>query len=270
MVIITQNNQHYYLNEFYKAFVLDKILPRYINRHWDMVIIVEGEVGSGKTTLAIQSGYYLDPTLDIDRICFTLPQFEKAIDNGKKGQVIIYDEAVSSLLSAEAFKWESTQLVKKITQCRKKGLIIFLLIPSIFMLQKYFAIFRSHFDLRVITKHGERGTFLFYNRQAKQELIVQSRGTYRYLVKASLPPLNFVSYCPIDIGDGSDYDKKKDEAMAYRDGAETDIFPGVLYAFHKEFNLGRIKVDELLKKYNIPIKGTIVENKWRTWKQKQN
>ena len=269
MVIITANNQHYYLNQFYKEFILDKIIPRYIKRNWDFVAIVEGEVGAGKTTLAIQSGYYLDPTLNIDRICFTLKQFEEAVDNGKRGQVVIYDEAVTSMLSAEAFKWETVQLIKKITQCRKKGLIIFLLIPSIFMLQKYFAIFRSQFDIRVLAKHGDRGTFIVYNKAAKQELVIQSRGTFRYLVKASLPPMNFTKYCPIPIDDGSEYDIKKDEAMSYRDGEKQDLLAPILWLLHTEFKLGRGKLDVLFKKYNIRMKGIEAENKWRTWKQKQ-
>jgi predicted ABC-type ATPase len=270
MVIIKQNGREYYLNHIYKQFVLDIIIPHYIKRHWDMVIIVEGEVGAGKSTIAIQSGFYLDPTLNVDRICFTLPQMEEAIDKGKRGQVIIYDEAVSSLLSIEVFKRESTALVKKITQCRKKGLIIFLLIPSIFMLQKYFAIFRSKFDIRVLSRGGERGNFAVYGRRAKQQLIERANGTFRYLVKPSLPIMSFHKDCPIDIGEGSEYDKKKDSAMAYRDEADKiNVLPGVLYAFHKEFNLGRIKVDELMKKYNIPIKGKQVEGKWNAWKQKQ-
>jgi len=270
MVIVKSNQHSYYLNQFYKQYVLDKIIPKYIKRKWDMVIIIEGKVGAGKTTLAIQSGYYLDPTLTIDRICFTLPQFEKAIDDGKTGQVVIYDEAVTSMLSAEAFKWETIALIKKITQCRKKGLIIFLLIPSIFMLQKFFAIFRSHFDLRVLSKHGNRGSFLFYNYNAKQELIVQSRGTFRYLVKASLPVMDFSSYSPISLRDGSLYDKKKDEAMKYKEDKRSDVLPAVLWAFHKEYNLGRVKLERLFKKYKVPLKGHQAQDKWEAWNKKQN
>ena len=235
-----------------------------------MVVIIEGMVGAGKTTLAVQSAFYLDPTLNIDRICFTLPQFEEAIDKGKVGQAIIYDEAVSSMLSAESFKWETIALIKKITQCRKKGLIIFLLIPSIFMLQRFFAIFRSHFDLRVLSKQGDRGSFLFYNYKAKQELIVQSRGTFRYLVKASLPVMNFTKYSPIPLGDGSPYDKKKDEAMKYKEDKREDILPAVLWAFHKEYNLGRVKLERLFKKYKVPLKGAAAQDKWELWKSKQN
>lgn len=270
MVIVKPNGKQYYLNEFYKKYILDKIIPKYIKRKWDMVIIIEGMVGAGKTTLAIQSGYYLDPTLNIDRICFTLPQFEEAIDNGKTGEVVIYDEAVTSMLSAEAFKYETIALIKKITQCRKKGLIIFLLIPSIFMLQKFFAIFRSYFDLRVLSSHGDRGSFLFYNYNAKRELIVQSRGTFRYRVKASLPPMNFTSYSPIPLDEGSPYDKKKDEAMKYTEDKRDDILPAILWAFHKEYNLGRVKLEKLFKKYKVPFKGEQAEKRWLWWKSKQN
>jgi hypothetical protein len=269
MVIITTNGHHYYINQFYKQYILDKIVPKYINRSWDVVIIVEGKVGAGKTTLAIQSGFYLDPSLTIDRICFTLQQFEEAVDNGTRGQVIIYDEAVTSMLSAESFKWETIALIKKITQCRKKGLIIFLLIPSIFMLQKYFAIYRSQFDLRVMSKHGDRGTFLFYNEHAKQELIIRARGTFRYCVKASLPPMNFTSYSPIPLDDGSPYDIKKDEAMATKEEKRTDLLPGVLWAFHKEFDLGKTKMEKVFKKYNIPLKGQSAKDRWEAWNKKQ-
>jgi hypothetical protein len=270
MTTVNINQQQYYLNHLYKERILDKILPNYIRKGWDMVIIVEGKVGAGKTTIAIQSGYYLDPTLTVDRICFTLSQFEEAVDKGKKGQVIIYDEAVTSMLSIEAFKFETAALIKKITQCRKKGLIIFLLIPSIFMLQKYFAIYRSHFDIRVLATQGERGKFVFYNEKAKQDLIVYSRGTYKYNTKPSFPIMNFTKYCPISIDDGSDYDKKKDAAMITKEDKKSDVLPAVLWAIHKEFKLGRDKMDKLFKKYNVPLKGQAAQDRWILWNQKQS
>lgn len=253
MVIVTVNTHQYYMNENYKNFVVDKILPRYINRNWQVVAVVEGKPGAGKTTLAIQTAYYLDPTFNNDRIAFNVPQFEKAILNATPGQAVIFDEAVIAMLSLDVFKDTTTRLIKLITQCRKRRLIIFLLIPSIFMLQKYFAISLTDFDLRVLSNQGNRGNFLFYNEERKLDLIIKSQGTFKYRANPSLPIMSFTKYCPIDLGEGSDYDKKKDEAMAHKEFNKKDKTTELIWLIHDEYKLGATRLSALMKKYKIPI-----------------
>lgn len=62
-------------------------------------------------------------------------------------------------------------LIKKFTTIRKKSLYIILVIPSVFMLRKYFAIFRTRFMLNCYCPDGiTRGRFRFYSWDTKKKL----------------------------------------------------------------------------------------------------
>ncbi|KKM83525.1 hypothetical protein LCGC14_1308400, partial [marine sediment metagenome] len=68
----------------------DKLRNGYlIKKDDDKVYIVDGRERGGKSTFAIQQAKYLDPTFNLDRICFTSDQFLHQIRNAPQGSCII-------------------------------------------------------------------------------------------------------------------------------------------------------------------------------------
>jgi pantothenate kinase-related protein Tda10 len=56
---------------------LDVIRHRILSRDKDYVMVVDGGEGTGKSTLAIQMGKYVDDSLCLERITFTGEDFRK-------------------------------------------------------------------------------------------------------------------------------------------------------------------------------------------------
>ena len=71
-------------------------------------------------------------------------------------------------------------LIKKFTMIRKKGLLLILVIPYMFMLRKYFAVARTRALIHVTTKGTTRGFFSFYGQKQKQWMYVTGYKTWMY------------------------------------------------------------------------------------------
>jgi hypothetical protein len=85
----------YYMDAMLKE-ALDTAKEK-ITQDRDFVFLVDGYERDGKSTLAIQLAYYCDQTLTLDRVVFRAKDFEKAIDNAKQYQAIVYDEGFTGL-----------------------------------------------------------------------------------------------------------------------------------------------------------------------------
>ena len=79
----------YYIPPSIKA-MLDTARNKVMNHDWDRVYLIDGGEGSGKSLLGLQLGYYLDPTLTLDRITFTGKDFSEAINKADKHQCVIF------------------------------------------------------------------------------------------------------------------------------------------------------------------------------------
>jgi hypothetical protein len=208
MVKINDGKVELYLDGFMRQ-NLD-IAKERVRKNFDMVTIYFGLEGSGKTTKALQDAYYLDSTINIDRVVFNPGQFERAVDIATPEQAIIWDEA-DDLGGHWASRIIRTmkRLFKRI---RKKRLFIFLVTPTIFDLNKYFVIHRTLFLCKIYAKGTERGNFAFYAGDAKRLLYML--GYKMWDDNAAYPdfrgqftdlPDNF----PIDL---VEYEVKKDKA----------------------------------------------------------
>ncbi len=81
----------------------DPLLVQYIkdrihNKNKNFVIIFVGATGSGKSYSALRLAQLLDPTFDIDRVCFKAKDFmnkiNELVDSNEKvsGKVVMWDE----------------------------------------------------------------------------------------------------------------------------------------------------------------------------------
>lgn len=190
-----------------------------IKKGWDSVVLVDGMEGSGKSNLAIACAYYNDPTLTAERIVFTPEQFLSAVDNAKKGQAIVYDEFVTGGLGTDFMSLFQKTIIKKLVMCRKKGLYLYLVIPNIFFLGRYFATHRTTYLIHNYTPDGiKRGEWRVYNYETKKKLYARGKRTdYSYSPSDGAPKWDkrgtYLKTENYPIIDWAEYDRKKEEAI---------------------------------------------------------
>lgn len=215
-VALNENNEWMVLNDHdTRGLYIDGYLKsnfdigkREIKNNWDMIFAVDGYEGSGKSVLTQQLAFYCDPTLNLDSIVFNPEDFKKAIDNAKKFQAIIYDEAYGGLSSKGAMTAVNRALVQKLTVIRRKNLFVFIVAPTFFDLVKYIAIWRTRALIHVYADDNfQRGFFKFYDIEKKKDLFLKGKDTYDYRVEK---PNFYGRFTNVWIVDEEEYDKKKE------------------------------------------------------------
>lgn len=148
-----------------------------VYHEWDGVSLVLGEEGDGKTTFVKLAAYYVDPDININKVAFCASQFEEAVEAAKPYSSIIWDE--SDELSGH---WASTMiqtLKRKFKRIRKQHLFIWLVTPTFFDMNKYWAIHRARCLFHIYANpsrdsegmfHDNRGRLRFFNKEKKREL----------------------------------------------------------------------------------------------------
>jgi len=180
MVMIKLGNQVFSMDGYLDA-NLDIIFDQINHKDNDFVGIVDGFEGVGKSVIAQQVAYRVDPTLTLDRICFTADEFKKAVLGAKKGQAIVYDEAITGAFSREAIQQMNVVLIKMMAQIRQKNLFMLLVLPSFFDLDKNLAIWRSKFLIHChYGTHFKRGFFKFANLDKKKTIYIEGQKLYKY------------------------------------------------------------------------------------------
>lgn len=180
--------------------LLDKA-KKIIKKDWDMIFIVDGYEGLGKSVFAQQMGYYLDPTLNLDRVCFTPKEFIEAVKKAKKYQCVIYDEAFGGLSSRAYFSQTNKALVSMLMQIRQKNLYVIIVNPSFFELDKYIVLWRSRALIHIYSPKDDpfkRGTFAFFDQRRKKLLFMNGRKFYTYFKPPANFLGNFTNYYPLN------------------------------------------------------------------------
>jgi len=173
----------YHIDDRLKGNLDNKIIPDLQKKDKDCFIAVDGAEGAGKSTLALQLGKYVDPTLTLDRVCFDSEDFRRKVLHAKKGQCVVFDEAFVGLSSRASLSKVNTALVSMMMQARQKNLFVIIVLPTFFLLDKYVAIWRSRSLIHVFESGGRRGYFKVYNRKKKKLLYLKGKQTYSYLTK---------------------------------------------------------------------------------------
>lgn len=158
---------------------LDRVCGRVVENDEDRFFVVDGREGSGKSVLAMQLAGYVDPSFCLERVVFTSDDFKSAIMSAKRGQAIVFDEAFNGLSSKGSVSKENKRLVKLLMECRQKNLIVFIVMPMFFILERYVAIFRASGLFHTYrSKDGKRGFWMFFNFKAKKQLYIEGSKKY--------------------------------------------------------------------------------------------
>ena len=155
------------------------------NENNDVVIIIVGDEGSGKSSLQgnileyISDGRF-DPQKDLIGADY-IDGLNK-IQNVKRRGWLGFDEGNSFFLATETVKREHRDLHKIFSIFRQKNLFVSICLPSFFRLGSYFAVDRSDGLLRTYLKKGKKGLFVYHGNKSKNKLYRIGKKTYNHLM----------------------------------------------------------------------------------------
>lgn len=176
-----------------------------------VVLIVDGRSGLGKTTISGQIGLYLTPNFSLDNIHFTPEEFLEALTRTKKGDTLVFDEAM--LLSSRATLSKiNRMIVIAMSMIRSKNLCIIFNVNSIFDLDRNLALSRADLLLHCYGDSlTDKGKFLTFfkggdGRDRIKELYIHGKKYYSYGTPKSNFNAMFGSYFVVDE---DEYETKK-------------------------------------------------------------
>lgn len=201
-----------------------------IKEDWDFLYVIDGEVGCGKSVLAQQIAYFVsEGKLTLDQICFTPDQFRSAILNADKYEAIVFDEAFRGLAGRASLSKVNKQIVELLNEIRQKNLFIFIVLPSMWDLDKYITQHRCSgvfhvYYLPYKKADGkwsrERGHVKFFNKSKIGYTIGNSSIKYVY-PKSSSFKITFKNFYPIDE---HSYRTKKGLVLSFTPEAKQSVW----------------------------------------------
>jgi len=199
-VVVQKTGEHeYYLDGILKS-NLDACKET-IRKDWDYVFVIQGEVGAGKSVFAQQVAYYVsNGTFTMDQMCFTPGQFKDAILKAQKYDAIVWDECFRGLSVRSSLSQTNKTIIAMLQEIRQRNLFVFVVIPSLWDLDKYVALNRCKGVFDVYTDERKaRGQFRFYKKDSIT-FIFRNTQKYRY----RLPPNpqfkgRFTNYYTLDM-----------------------------------------------------------------------
>lgn len=254
----------YYMEDRLHHSLKEKIVPSLHEKDKDCFLVIDGREGSGKSTLAFQVGKCVDPTLNLNRVVFSPDDFRDAVYRAKKGQCIIYDEAFTGFSSRSSLGQINRVLVSLSMQMRQKNLLVIIVLPTIFLLDKYIATFRAKALIHVYENKGKRGYFKVYSFKSKKLLILLGQKTFSYSSKFARTNFRGRFYGKFALGDEEmekKYRDKKEKAL--KDTEKTSMTAGqikfreqrdlIIYLLRKTTKLTYKQLQEMLIDYDLDI-----------------
>jgi len=152
--------------------ILDLMIKRIFGKGTDdVVLVIDGDEGQGKSELAVGTCYYISQqtgrNYDINNIFFDL---KKVIEfaQTKSNQIIHFDEAVLGLLIGQRWEKAQQQFIQLVMVARKKRHFIVLCIPKFHRLPPYVIEDRALGLVHVYSrKNIEKGRFCYFRKESK-------------------------------------------------------------------------------------------------------
>jgi len=175
------------------------------------VMIIDGRSGMGKTTLSSQVGLYIDPDFNLENIYFTPDKFLEGLSKAKKGETLVFDEAML-LSSRAALSQINRMIVIAMSMIRSKNLLIIFNVNSVFDLDRNLALSRADLLLHCYGDSlTDKGKFLAFfkggdGQDRIKQLYIYGKKYYSYSHPKSNFNARFSSYFTVD---DDEYEAKK-------------------------------------------------------------
>lgn len=249
-----------YMDDKLHTQIETKVKPKIKKKDYDWVWIVDGTEGAGKSMLAMQLGKVLDPTLSIDRICMTPNEFTKAIVKAKKGQCIIFDEAFTGLSSRASLTEINKLIVSLMMEMRQKNLFVIIVMPTIFLLDRYVALFRAKGLFHVYLKNGKRGRWIYFNNKKKKLLYLLGKKLFSYGKPKSRFRGRF--YEKYTISEQEYRDKKGDALVKKSRSTKAEVYKSqrdlLFYIMNETLKINRSRMVKLCEKVGWKVGNTTI------------
>jgi hypothetical protein len=128
---------------------------RRIKEDWDVMIVIDGERGSGKSALAQEIGRRMDPGFSSRQVALSAREMLRLYGTLHRGEVAVYDESALGLLSRAFMSEEAIALVQAALIGRKLGITTVLAIPDLMLLDVAFR--ESILKYRITVESGDEG-----------------------------------------------------------------------------------------------------------------
>ncbi len=191
----------------------------------DRFYVTDGREGSGKSLFTIQQAAYIDPTVLDDegkkvlpRICFSPEEFLYAIRHTKststQTKVIVFDEAFRGMSSKGSISAVNKKVVQALMEMRQNNLVVFLVSPSLYLLELYPAMMRSNALFHVVKdRKSKRRMVRIFGFESKAKLYqIGLRKGWGYPIRTS-NKVNFFNKYPGGDEFEERYRKKKRDSL---------------------------------------------------------
>ena len=213
----------YYLDDGI-ARVLDKKRKLVNTKDRDYFFIVDGSEGAGKSWLTFQLAKYLDPSFNLSRVAMNGKEFMEAIRISRKGNAIVFDEAFTGLSARASMSEINKILIETIMEVRKKNLFVFIVLPTIFFLDRYITLSRGKVLFHTYFVNEQRGHYCVYNQKRLKQLVLKGRKGMSYNVTKPNVRCKFSGKFALDKGDEKVqeklYTQKKIDAVNNKSGKD--------------------------------------------------
>jgi len=183
--------------------ILDGFKWAIYHKNQSAVMVVDGRSGMGKTTLSCQIALYMCATFGLDNVYFTPEEFLEGLKIAKKGDVLVFDEAM--LISSRASLSKiNRMIVQAMSMIRSKNLLIIFNVNSLFDLDRNLALSRADLLLHCYGDSlTDRGKFLAFFRGGDgmdriKQLYLLGKKFYSYGKPRSNFNATFSSYFVLD------------------------------------------------------------------------
>lgn len=143
-----------------------------LKKDWDCFFMIDGLEGSGKSTLGLTCAWYLSDTkFTTNNICKSCKEAIEKMSSLPPYSVLIIDEGDLLFSSKDVFNNEQKLLINLTKVIRFRKLVLIIIAPSFFDLNRGISERRSKFLLHVYTdKKLTRGRFAYFGARKKHLL----------------------------------------------------------------------------------------------------
>jgi len=234
----------------------------------DVVIIIDGDEGQGKTEFSAGTCYYVSQMMgrkyDVNNIFFNL---DEVIDFAAKTkeQIIHFDEAALGLLTTQWQQKAQQKFIQLIMTSRKKKHFILICIPKFHRLPQYVIEERTIGMVHIYSrKDMQKGRFCYFTKKRKNSLYhdwtkkkIKNYKKY-HSFHGSFP---LVMEKIFDDEGLKEYERKKDEAIMSitatkqkpREAKWMEQRNRLIVGLRKKLNLNSPAVQELLISWGVEI-----------------
>jgi deoxyadenosine/deoxycytidine kinase len=192
----------------------------------DVVIVIDGKEGTGKSRMARIVGSYLamkaKMPFSVPNIHFSAKEYIKFSEAGAKFQINVLDESRQALNKRRSMSKDVVGFTNYISENRDKYQVHIILLPAIHDLDSYVSIWRMHMLIRMLRIHKymateqtyrlDRGHFRIYSNNTELQKCMHNKNKYGYYAYPS-PKYNgkMGDYEPFTDIEIAEYEKKKAE-----------------------------------------------------------